>query len=351
MRHAPDVVYLHIGLHKTGTTYLQNLFRANRSQLRDHGVEFTGAQGEPPQSLAVWDLQGRRPQEAEDKRMVGAWPALAEAINTCGHPIALVSVEWLSLSTIKQVRRAVRSFPDSEVRVVVTVRDLGRVVVSGWQEDVKNDQTWTWPEFVDGLRDPGRSAVNPGRRLWQRQDIVRICEIWEAGVPAGRIHLVTVPHSPAPPEELLHRFAGVIGFDPAILTQDPHWTNETVGVAGTEVIRRVNERLDGRLSRRLYAKVIKENLAPMLAKRTEPARFTLPADELDWVTARAEEIISVLASRRYPVTGDLASFGRGSGRGAVPTTPLTPSCSRPVSTPLPCSRNGSPPPGGSVVGR
>jgi len=32
---APKTVYLHVGLHKTGTTYLQNVFRANRKQLRD----------------------------------------------------------------------------------------------------------------------------------------------------------------------------------------------------------------------------------------------------------------------------------------------------------------------------
>ena len=50
---APKKVYLHIGLHKTGTTYLQNVFRANRKQLDGEDVYFPGAKGEPVQALAV----------------------------------------------------------------------------------------------------------------------------------------------------------------------------------------------------------------------------------------------------------------------------------------------------------
>jgi hypothetical protein len=304
----PDTVFLHIGLHKTGTTYLQNVMRANRDGMRAQGVEFTCGAGEPVQAFAVWDLQGRRPRGSDDKRIPGSWPALVETINSSSRPTALISEERLSLSTIKQVRKAVRSFPSSEVRVVVTVRDLGRVAVSAWQEEVKNDRTWTWREFADAIRDPGRVSRNPARGFWLRQDIVKICETWEAGVPAGSIHIVTVPQPPAPPEDLLVRFASVVGFDPSVFSESPAWTNETVGVAATEVIRRLNERLDGQLSQRQHDQVIKLTVAPMLARRTEPVRFTLPKDELGWVSQRAEEIVGLLASRGYPVVGDLAEL-------------------------------------------
>jgi len=302
---APDPVYLHIGLHKTGTTYLQNLMRANRDALRDQGVDFTAGEGEPVQAFAVWDLQGRRPRGAEDRRIAGSWAALVEAIHASGSPTALVSEERLSLSSVKQARTAARAFPQSEVHVVVTVRDLARVAVSAWQEEVKNDHTWTWREFAAAVRDPAQLATNPARGFWLRQDVVSICEVWEAAVPISRIHLVTVPQPPAPAQELLERFASVVGFDPSRLGEEAAWTNETVGVAATEVIRRVNERLGGRLNQRQHDQVIKMTVAPMLAKRTEPVRFTLPADEHDWVSRRAEETIAVLASRGYPVVGDL----------------------------------------------
>ena len=43
----PARSYLHIGLHKTGTTYLQNLWRANREGMRAQHIEFPGGPGEP----------------------------------------------------------------------------------------------------------------------------------------------------------------------------------------------------------------------------------------------------------------------------------------------------------------
>ncbi|MGH3472829.1 MAG: hypothetical protein ACRDPG_12415 [Nocardioidaceae bacterium] len=302
---APEVVHLHIGLHKTGTTYLQNLMRANRDRMRAQGVEFTGGPGEPVQAFAVLDLQGRRPRGTKDARVPGSWDALVRSVNTCGLDAALISEERLSLCSPRQARKAVAAFPDSQVHVVVTVRDLARVAVSAWQEEVKNDQTWTWQEFVSSIKDPSRSAVSPARGFWLRQDLAKICETWEAGVPAGRMHVVTVPPSGTSPEVLLDRFASVVGFRAGRLTEHPHWTNEMIGVAGTEVIRRVNERLGGRLNQRQYDKAVKLTLVQMLAGRAETTRFTLPSEELDWVRARAEEMILAVEKRGYHVVGSL----------------------------------------------
>jgi hypothetical protein len=305
MTSAPARVYVHIGLHKTGTTYLQNLMRVNRESMAEQDVEFTCGKGEPFQVFAVWDLQGRRPRGSDDKRIAGSWPALVEAVNTSGHATALISEERLSLCSLKQLRKAARAFPDSEVQVVVTVRDLARVLVSAWQEEIKNDKTWTWQQYAAAVRDPQQATRTPARAFWARQDVVKICEAWEAAVPASRMTIVTVPRSPAPPNVLVERFASVVGFDPAQFGAEAGWNNETVGVAATEVIRRVNERLEGRLNQRQYDHAIKATVVPMLAKRTEPVRFTLPAEELPWVSERADEMIRLLAARGYPVVGDL----------------------------------------------
>jgi hypothetical protein len=281
------------------------VLRANREGMRAQGVEFTGGPGEPVQAFAVWDLQGRRPRGVADKRIAGSWAALVETVNACGRPHALISEERLSVSNVKQARRAVTSFPDSEVHVVVTVRDLGRVVVSAWQEEIKNDQTWTWEQFATAVKDPDQVAVNPARGFWMRQDLTRICETWEASVPAERLHVITVPVSGTPPDLLLERFAAVVGFDASLLSEQPVWSNETVGVAGTEVIRRLNERFEGRLNQRAYDRVVKFTLVQMLAKRTEPVRFSLPPGELDWVAERARAFVADVQRRGYPVTGDL----------------------------------------------
>jgi hypothetical protein len=302
---APNAVYLHIGLHKTGTTYLQNMMRANREALRAQGVEFPGGPGEPAQDFAVLDLQGRRRRGVSDPRVSGQWRSLVEHVNASPLPTALVSEERLSLCTLKQARRAATAFQGSRVHVIVTARDLGRVAVSAWQEDIKGDTTWTWREYVDAIKDPARVATNPARGFWMRQDLVRICQTWETVVPAHRLHVVTVPQPGSPPEKLLRRFSSVVGFDADLLVEEPRWSNETVGVAATEVIRRVNERLGGRLNRAEHDKVMKMTVVRMLARHTEPVRFTLPAEELPWITERAQQMIAALQDSGYPVVGSL----------------------------------------------
>ncbi len=305
MSAAPEKVFVHIGLHKTGTTYLQNVLRANRAQLQAQHVDFCGGPGEPVQAFAVWDLQGRRPRGVADRRISGTWDALVQHVNTSGQPTALISEERFSLSTLKQVAKTVQAFPTSEVHVIVTARDLGRVAVSAWQEEVKNDKTWTWQEFVDAIKDPDALATSPARGFWMRQDLAAICATWESAVPAERVHVVTVPRSGSTPDELLARFASVVGFDPAALTEEPRWNNETVGVAATEVIRRVNERLGGRLNQREHDKIMKMTIVQMLARRSEPVRFTLPDEEIPWITERADACITELTARGYDVVGDL----------------------------------------------
>jgi hypothetical protein len=305
MSKEPATVHLHIGLHKTGTTYLQNMLKANRSILRAQGVCFPGGQGETQQAFAVWDLQGRRPRAVQDTRIGGSWDALVAAVGTSGAAKALISEEHLSVSTLKQAKRAVASFPDAEVRVVITARDLARVAVSAWQEEVKNDQTWTWEQFAASIRNPREIARSPARGFWLRQDLPKICELWEAVVPADRITVVTVPPAGAPPGTLLERFCSVVGIDAASLTEEPAWTNETVGVAATEVIRRVNERLGHRLNQRQHDKVIKRTVVHRLASRAESVRFTLPEEELPWIIERAGEMRAAVESRGYRVVGDL----------------------------------------------
>ncbi len=305
MSGAPRRVFVHIGLHKTGTTYLQNLMRANVTAMAAQGVEFSWGKDRPVQAFAVWDLQGRRPRDGRDNRIAGQWQALVDATNVSGQPTALISEERLSLCTLRQIRRCVHSFPDSEVHVVVTVRDLARVAVSAWQEEVKNDNTWTWEEFAASVRDMAQRATNPARGFWLRQDVVKICEAWETAVPAERIHVITVPPSGSSPGLLMERFASVVGFDPDALSKPPPWNNENMGTAATEVVRRVNARLGGRLNQAQHDQVVKMSLAKMLARRSERARTGIPEDDLPWVTDRAQTVIGGLRSHGYPVVGDL----------------------------------------------
>jgi hypothetical protein len=107
------------------------------------------------------------------------------------------------------------------------------------------------------------------------------------------------------PYELLRRFSTVVGFDPTLLPNVPRWTNESVGAAGTEVIRRMNLRLGGRLNEPAYSRAVKGKLARALAARDEVGRLILPAKHLDWAREHSDQVVDTLRDRGYRVAGDL----------------------------------------------
>ena len=229
---------------------------------------------------------------------------MVDTVSASAHPMVLLSEEGLSVSTPKQVAAAVSSFPDREVHVLVTVRDLGRVLVSAWQEDIKNDRTWTWDEFVTGVQQ-GDRARNPGRGFWRAQDLPGILSTWAGAVPADHVHVVTVPPAGAPRELLLQRVADVVGFDPGGLTESPRWDNASLGTSGTEVVRRLNVLLDHRLNQRQYGHLVKDVVVPFLVRSGGDAPYGLPADEVPWISREAERHIEVLRASEYHLVGDL----------------------------------------------
>jgi hypothetical protein len=243
-----------------------------------------------------------------DDRVGGSWDALVTHIGASALPIALVSQEGLALVSPRQARRAVESFKDAEVQVIVTARDLGRVLVSMWQEEIKSDGTWTWRDYAEAVRDPGQTARQPAFGFWRRQDLVRVCDAWGAAVGVDHVHVVTVPQEGSAPEELLHRVASVVGFDSAWLTHRPVRYNEMVGVAEIELLRQINTRLGGRLNEPQRARAIRGALIPIMEQRQSQAKAGLPPQELDWVTARADEMIAAIEDRGYEVTGDVGDL-------------------------------------------
>jgi hypothetical protein len=297
-------VFLHIGLHKTGTTYLQGVLRTNRKRLAGLGVFYPGGKGQPTHTFAVYDLFGRRPRGTGDDRISGQWAAMTKVVTESELPTAVLSEEATSLASASQARKAVRSFEPAEVHVIVTVRDLGRVALSAWQEDVKTDETWTWREYADALTDPDARVKAPARGFWRRQDVPAILDIWTQVVQADRIHVVTVPPAGSPPGELSRRIGTVIGYDAATLDEPDSWDNVSVGPTGTELLRRINQRLHRKLNQRQYHDVVETDLAPILAG-AGGGSMRLPESDREWVTREADRITEGIRAAGCPVVGDL----------------------------------------------
>lgn len=301
-------VYLHIGLPKTGTSYLQDRLWKSRDQLSASGVLVPGAK-RSAQNLAAWDLMGRRPRGADRPQVPGSWDALVKEVRDWSGSHAIISEEFLAFARAGQVRRAVQAFAPAQVHVVVTLRDLARVLVAAWQQQLAKGQHWTWEEYAAAVRDPESGPASAGVAFWLRQDAVRVLDTWQVAVPPERIHLVTVPQAGAPRDLLLQRFAAATRLDPAWLRVDsPGRGNVSVGTAEAEVLRRLNLALDDRLNERQYTRVVAYGVRPVLQDRSSSPGMRLPEEHSAWVTTRATDMVAALRPRGHDVVGDLGDL-------------------------------------------
>jgi hypothetical protein len=308
-------VYLHIGAFKTGTTYLQQVLRFSHEALADQGMLFPGDKRWRNQVAGARDLLGMSTRGGDDVDVRGGWNALVRQIKAWDGPSALVSMEFLSMAGPRQVRRAVRALEPAEVHVVVTARDLARVVPAMWQETLKAGNTWTWADYIAALRDPDRAAIPPALGFWICQDLPAILNVWEAAVPRERIHVVTVPPPGAPPRLLMERFCEVVGLDVERLSLDAPWSNESLGAAECEALRRLNASLGEKTRRRQYQRVTKQVIARRLSGTTPSSeRMSLPSEHQIWASKRAREMADALVERGYHVVGDLEDIVPDPGR-------------------------------------
>ena len=295
-------VYLHIGAPKTGTTYLQDRLSVNASSLASHGVHFPSRSPLISPGLfhfrAALDLLGQdwggAPGHAE-----GSWDALVRRVQRRSGTV-VVSHEILAPARPEHVARAMNDLgPD--VHVVYTARDLGRQVPAAWQESIKQGRRWRYDRFV--------RRMERGRVWFSRAfDIPSVLGTWGAHVPPENIHLITVPQSgqSAPDDDLWHRFCRVVGIDPAWAPEQSTRANESLGVAETAVLRRLNKQLDRGVRREAaYDGLIRSMLAENVLVEGKSPRITLPPTSYDWVDEMTGTWVEWIQQSGIDVVGDV----------------------------------------------
>lgn len=323
---------LHVGLPKSGTTYLQGLLASHRDQLRAAGAVYPFVRPEAMFRAAVelrrqydvWGLPAAGPDGVD-----GTWERLLARVREVGLP-GIISHEILagcSPEVLEQVARDVDGF---EVHLVVTCRDPLRQAMGHWQEEVKNGRPWTYAEFVEALPTPEEStAAELG--YWRSQDLVDVLDRWSVALPAATVHVVTAPPPGSPPEVLWTRFAEAAGLPFDVL--DPNETdpasgpNRSLGAAQVRLLREVLLALDGRVRQPDHALVVKRWFAQqVLAGRVGEA--AAPTPELAaLLVERTADWAETIRARGWTVHGDLSDLevsmpDRGPHPDAVPVDEL-----------------------------
>ncbi len=299
-------VFLHVGLPKSGTTYLQAVLGSNKDRLRRRADLLYPGKTWSDQVRAARDvLEARR---TDDRKPVpGAWKNLADEISRWDGD-AVVSMEWLGSAEPHQARRIVESLAPARVEVIITARDLARTIPAAWQEFVQNYESWTWPEFLGSVTSENPRATPPGNLFWSQQDLGRVLAIWRDVLPPEQLHVVTLPPPGAAAGELWSRFASVLGIDGNEFDGSGRGSNESLGLESADLMLRVNQvaRSMG-IDWPVYNEMLKFALAKrgLSKRRHRESTLRLPPDLEEWTRARTAQQVKAVEASGARVVGSL----------------------------------------------
>lgn len=305
-------VFLHIGPHKTGTTYLQRVLKRNPDALRrDGGLLPFGAY--LPQRRAVQELlaevRGIRPSDWEDDHVGTAeWDELVARTlaweGTGGRSFAVISVEHLDRSDEAMARVIAEAFAATRLHVVYTARDLSLVLPALWHTRTRNGAHESWDDFLRLLRE----AADSDGWTWEfeGQDPFRTLTMWARVVPPERIHLVTVPRPGSPPDLLWRRFSSVLGLDVDAYELLEDYVNTSLGLAEVDLLRRLNAASRSEISLETYNEWVRRVvIRGTLDRRDGQQRYAPGAADHRWVREHSLAVVDKLRGSGFDIVGDL----------------------------------------------
>lgn len=308
-------LFLHVGLPKSGSTYLQSLLAYNRMRLKEHDYVYPWIRNEAMFHAAIEIRKAYRSWGLPPDQIDGTWAHLLRRCRYMGGT-AIISHELFAGASEAEIARMGEDLADFEVSVVVTVRDLARQASAYWQEQVKNGNTDSFAEFSRKLLDGG--PMGSGNSMfWNSQDIEATLARWQVLVPPERLHVVVCPPSGGDPTELWKRFADAVELDPSVIdTQVVRSSNQSLGAAQVKLLREVVVALDGRIPQPHYAYLVKRLFAQTLLSQVRSPAAVTPEYLRQPLAELAQRWADNIAQSRFPVHGTLEEL--------VPSTPVGP---------------------------
>lgn len=227
-------IVLHIGTMKSATTHVQALCDVNRAALAKQGIWW------PTSSrcfAATKQLMKRAKREEEN---VGAWHALAREMDATDDTV-LLSNELLFGCDDASRRRVANAMKGKDVQLIVTARDLARIVPSQWQSLIRGGSGLAWSSYVEQLFGDAEADSAVRSRFWMHHNLVDGIERWTAALPQASVTLVTVPPSGGDPAVIGDRFWEALGVDHTGLSEPKGRGNASLGAYSAELLRRLNK--------------------------------------------------------------------------------------------------------------
>jgi len=319
---------LHIGPRKTGTTFLQRVLQQLAPELQPQGVLYpTRYRDEDDYNHvgAVTDLTHNE-ETRESNRWTGRdgsdWQGLEDQVREFDGDVIL-SAEMIGGLRPPAAQRMLDLLDASEVHVVITMRDLGRILPSSWQQHVRNTHTEPYRSYIR-RRAEQRGTLPPtqmqetwdterNQTFWRSYAYGALVRRWQALVGADHVRVATLPPAGAPSNLLWERFREAVAV-PALPAEAPRLKAFVANIGSAEAeamllhAMNVEAKRQG-WNRKTTNELQQQLLASGFLDRPDRGRtLLLPTKFLPMVQEWARIDIDDVRSTGVTVDGDLADL-------------------------------------------
>lgn len=282
---------LHVGVHKTGTTAIQAALADAREDLAAQNVRYPGKlQAQHRAALALlgrpwgWNNRGGGVMDREHFDRLAKRTAAASGR-------VVISSEFFCEASAEQAQEAVTALGGSGARpvhVVVTLRNLGKLLPSSWQQYLKYGLTTSYDAWLtDVLAAPGSSKMTP--TFWKRHDHGDVITRWAQAV--GRENLTVMVLEDVPREYMFETFAQFLDVPSEILTSRMELTsNRSMTAAEAEVLVRLNKNVKKTMQWTDYVTLVRRGVALGMVEGREPDPGEPKLHTPDWALDAAQQV-------------------------------------------------------------
>ena len=279
-------VLLHVGLHKTGTTALQVALADARGVLEDHGVRYPGKGLYHHKAILAgadrpygWRENGARITPKKH------WKKMLKEADYSGRTI--ISSEFLDDISPEICARVVDDLGGPErVSVVVTLRSIGAILPSAWQQRLKAGVTTAYNSWLKVMFDEDQSPR--AERFWFRHDQVEQVKRWADIVGADRTYVVVIPDGDR--TAIFTAFEGLLDLPQGFLAgREQIIQNRSMTTPEAEFVRRLNKELAGQMSWDEYTVMVRRAMILNMVEKRRPAADEPRIQTPQWAADKAEE--------------------------------------------------------------
>lgn len=307
-----DGVLLHVGVHKTGTTAIQAAFADARGDLQAHGVRYPGKlQAQHRAALALlgrpwgWNSRGG---SIMDRRHFDA--LIRRSAKHDGRVV--ISSEFFCEAPEDKARETIDALGGADnVTVVVTLRNLGKLLPSSWQQYLKYGLTTAYEKWLeDVFANPGASKISP--TFWRRHDHGDVLTRWSTAVGAQNVNVLVLEDVDRSAQ--FRAFAQMLAVPEDVLVSRMDLTsNRSMTAAEAELLVRLNKRVKKQMQWTDYVRLVRRGVALRMVEGRDPGpqepRLRTPDWALDAAAEQGAKSVATIRDLGVNVYGNLDALG------------------------------------------